>query len=261
MSSVSGIGSKQRYVGVPISLDKPEPEVIEKVAFECHRCGQMVDSEKGFYVSHNRLKPDRFGGVKSILCAASNNKVKAELRSVTFSGKCDQCNIDMEITATEEYPGGLKKYGGLTEGPCVVCDGKTHASCDQPDCGELLTEVDGTWVHTKSGLDDCSNSASQWYVLDMDQPTPASPATSLSSITPPAPPYVQIAGPFASEADAYQEQGNRLNAPTATGNENYEVAELQKYPTKASPFAPTIKSNPVNIVQLHDGFTIEELDD
>lgn len=259
-SGVSGVGSKQRYTGVPISLDRKEEPKYEKVAFECHRCGQMVDSEKGYFVEHYRVKTDRYGAPKRILCAASNNKVRAELRSLSMTGECSQCGTEMTVNLTEEYPGGLKKYGGFQTQNCVLCDGKRHATCE--GCGQGLVEIETTdeslgvpvtmssWVHDAGEKPECDNAGEQWFVYDYNQPHPTDPGK-----------YVQIAGPFPTDTDALQEQDNLENAPTASGNENYGTGSEVVAGTTAKAFAPSIKQNPVNEVLLYDGFEIEERDD
>lgn len=262
MSSVSGVGSKQRYTGVPLSIDKKDAPKIEKVPFECHRCGQTVDSEKGYFLEHYRVKMDRYGAPKRILCAASNGKVRAELRSVTFNGACDQCGMEQEVTATEEYPGGLRQYGGFLKQTCVVCDGKKHATCDSPGCPdadltEIETEVEQLgipiktthWVHTTSGKPECGNDGEQFFVVDTQQTDPATGT------------YVKVAGPFATEQLSEDERDHLENAPTATGNECYETSSEVLVGTNASAFVLSIKTNPVNEILLYDGFEIFERDD
>lgn len=259
MSTIKGIGSMQTYQGVQLSIDKENKPVIEKVPFKCHRCDQTVDSEKGYFVEHYRVKQDRYGGPKRMLCAASNNKVREELKSLHVEGTCSQCGIDVEMTFTEDYPGGLRKYGGLVDVECPACDGKTHATCDSAGCGEPLTEVEVEdkqlgipittkhWVH--SGTQDvaCANAGSVWFVYDEN-------AVDVNGN------WTKIAGPFPDLTAAETHYQQLINAPTATGNENYAVDSEMVPGTNASPFVPTIKTNPVNIVRCHDGFTIEEWD-
>lgn len=261
MTSVSGIGSKQRYVGVPLSIDKkPEPK-YEKVPFECHRCHQMVDSEKGYFVEHYRVKTDRYNAATKVMCAASNNKVRAELREVNLDGECEQCGTHVELHLKEDFPGSLKQYGGFIDTPCTVCDGKKHATCEE--CGKNLVEIESVdntlgvpvtttaWVHdTDEQKPECDNTGQQWFVYDYNQPDPTNPNT-----------YVKVAGPFAAQSDAIQEQDNLENAPTATGNENYVTDSEVVAGTTAKAFALSIKQNPACTVRVHDGFTIEERDD
>lgn len=254
--SIQGVGANQKYVGVPISLDQKK-EAFPKVPFECHRCNEMVDSEKGYYVEHYRVKIDRYGGPKRILCAASNNKVRAELRTLEVAGECDQCGIEVELKMTEEYPGGLLKYGGFLDVPCTVCDGNKHATCEE--CGQSLHEVEtkdptlgvtvSHWVHDGDSKPECDNAGEQFFVFDYNNTDPATGT------------YVKVAGPFPVQADAVQEQDNLENAPTASGNENYGVNSEVVAGTNAKAFAPSIKQNPAAIVRVHDGFTIEERDD
>ena len=255
--SVQGVGANQRYVGVQLSMDK-KVKHYEKVPFECHRCHEIVDSEKGYFVEHYRVKQDRYGGVRKVLCAASNNKVKAELRTLEVSGECPQCNTEVELKMTEEYPGGLKQYGGFLDVPCPVCDGRKHATCEE--CGQGLVEVETTdttlglpvtttaWVHDADDKPECDNAGEQWFVYDMDQQKADGT-------------YTAIAGPFPDESTADQEQTNRENAPTATGNENYGTASEETPGTTAKAFALSIKQNPECIVRVHDGWFIEERDD
>lgn len=260
IQGVTGIGANQRYTGVPISLDKPKQPEYEPVKFECHRCHQQVDSLKGYFVEHYRVKIDRYGGPQRVMCNASNNKVRAELRTLTLKGACDQCGTEQELSMTEEYPGGLKQYGGFMKQPCVVCDGKTHATCEE--CGKDLTQTEHTdnslgmpvtttvWVHTADSKPECDNTGEQFFVYDYDQQDPNDPHK-----------YVKVAGPFPTEADAEQEQQNLENAPTASGNENYAVDSESVPPTNAKAFALSIKQNPINEILLYDGFEIEERDD
>lgn len=258
--SIQGVGANQRYVGVPISLDKKEQPVYEKVPFECHRCHQMVDSQKGYFVEHYRVKIDRYGGPQRVMCNASNNKVRAELRTLRLTGECDQCGTEQTLEMTEEYPGGLKQYGGFMKQPCIVCDGKTHATCEE--CGKDLTQTEITddslgtpitttvWVHTADSKPECDNAGEQWFVYDYDHQDPTDPNK-----------YVKVAGPFPTENDADQEQANLENAPTALGTENYGTDSETVPGTSAKAFALSIKQNPVNEILLYDGFEIEERDD
>ena len=260
MTSVSGIGSKQRYVGVPLSIDKKPEKKYEKVPFECHRCHQVVDSEKGYFVEHYRVKVDRYNSATKVMCAASNNKVRAELREVNLDGECEQCGTRVELHLKEDFPGSLKQYGGFIDTPCTVCDGKKHATCEE--CGKNLVEIESVdntlgvpvtttaWVHDTPDEQkpECDNAGEQWFVYDMDQQNANGT-------------YVAIAGPFPDENAADLEQTNLENAPTASGNENYGTASEVVGGTTAKAFALSIKQNPACNVRVHDGFTIEERDD
>lgn len=253
MTSVSGIGSKQKYVGVQLSIDKKVDDT-PKVPFQCHRCEQMVDSQKGYFVEHYRVKTDRYGAPRRVLCNASNNKVRAELRTIELHGECDQCGVELDLSSTEEYPGGLTQYGGFLDVPCIICDGRKHATCEE--CGKGLVEVEtkdptlgvtvSHWVHDTDDKPECDNAGEQWFVYDANQPNPNGTG------------FVRIAGPFTTEQDAEQEVNNLENAPTATGNEAYGTVAEETPGTTAKAFALSIKQNPVNMVRVHDGFTIEE---
>jgi hypothetical protein len=268
VTSVSGVGSKQVYTGVPLSIDKKQPIKYEKVPFECHRCAQIVDSEKGYFVEHYRVKQDRYGAHKRILCAASNNKVRAELRTLSLTGECDQCNTEMTLEMTEEFPGGLQRYGGFMKQNCTICDGRKHATCEE--CGQILVEIEsvdnslGTpitttaWVHDADNKPECDNAGTQFFVVDYDQPIAP---TGVPGATAPATAYTPVAGPFPDQPTAQQEQNNLEQAPTATGNENYGLESTPVAGTNAKAFALSIKQNPVNEVLLYDGFEIEERDD
>lgn len=252
--SIQGVGANQRYVGVPISLDKPTEPKYEKVKFECHRCKEQVDSEKGYFVEHYRVKIDRYNGHQRVMCAASNNKVRADLRTLSLSGECDQCGTEQTLELKEDYPGGLQKYGGFMKQNCVICDGKKRATCE--DCGQNLVEIESTddslgipvtttaWVHDADQKPECDNAGEQWFVYDHDQSPPT-----------------KVAGPFPDHAAAIQEQDNLEQAPTATGNENYGTNSEVVAGTTAKAFALSIKQNPVNEILLYDGFEIFERDD
>src|SRR3954468_19200852 len=118
---------------------------LSVVEFECPKCKQHVKGNKGYYVEHNITRTNRYGLGEERMCPASNNKIKAELRTLDLHGACDSCGTEMDFKLTEEYPGGLKQEGGVLEVPCVVCNGRTEATCEK--CGNLIVKKDEVWKH------------------------------------------------------------------------------------------------------------------
>src|SRR3954447_24047019 len=97
---------------------------LSHIDFPCTECYQRVKGNKGYYVEHEISFTNRYGLPETRLCNGSNNKIKAELRTLTLHGQCSNCDTEFDFTLTEEFPGGLKQEGGVMEVPCIVCHGK-----------------------------------------------------------------------------------------------------------------------------------------
>lgn len=129
-------------------------KVISAIEFPCPKCHQKVKGNRGYLVEHNITFTNRYGMPETRMCPASNNKIKSELRTLTMHGQCSDCDTDFDFKLTEEYPGGLKQEGGVMEVPCIVCHGKTTATCEH--CGGSLTKGDdGTYTHDLTGKNEC----------------------------------------------------------------------------------------------------------
>lgn len=201
--------------------------VISLIDFECPSCKQMVKGNKGYYIEHTASRIDRYGTPVKRLCPRSNNPIKADLRTLTMHGKCDDCDTEFDFKLTEEYPGGLKKEAGYMEVPCVKCTGLTTATCEH--CGDGLTKVDATdqkmvgcivepgqparWIHNTSQKNEC---------------------------------------PFDPNA-VVEDDDEDLD------DEFFEAAPKEQ--TYANPLAGTEHTAPLSMVTVTDGFTIAEPDD
>jgi len=158
----------------PTSPSAPKPsgpraseKIISAIDFPCPKCRQQVKGNKGYYVEHNVTFTNNYGLPETRLCPASNNKIKAELRTLVMHGQCDECDTEFDFKLTEEYPGGLKQEGGVLEVPCIVCHGKTTATCEH--CGGDLEKSDaGEWHHDLTGKDECPFGAVVDDTLDED---------------------------------------------------------------------------------------------
>jgi len=128
-------------------------KIISAIEFDCPKCRQKVKGNKGYYVEHNVTRTNNYGLPETRLCSASNNKIKADLRTLTLHGQCSECDTAFDFKLTEEYPGGLKQEGGVMEVPCIVCHGKTTATCEH--CGGELTKRDDAWEHDLTGKNEC----------------------------------------------------------------------------------------------------------
>jgi hypothetical protein len=141
-------------------------KVISAIDFPCPKCHQQVKGNKGYYVEHTITRINNYGLPETRLCNGSNNKIKAELRTLVMHGQCGECDTEFDFKLTEEYPGGLKQEGGVLEVPCIVCHGKTTATCEH--CGGDLVKKEDVWFHELTEKNECPFGSSTPEDLDED---------------------------------------------------------------------------------------------
>jgi hypothetical protein len=203
--------------------------VISSIDFDCPKCHQKVKGNRGYLVEHNVSFTNRYGLPETRLCNGSNNKIKAELRTLNLHGECGNCGTEFDYKLTEEYPGGLKQEGGVLEVPCIVCHGKTTATCEH--CGGALTKGEGenaAWTHDMTGKNECPFAGVQDDSLDDDLDDEFFEA---------APKGPQAASPLAGTEKTAElhmvlvDDGHEIpeydDTPTTTSTENSEDALAQ----------------------------------
>lgn len=187
---------------------------LSAIDFTCPECSQKVKGNKGYYVEHEITFTNRYGQPETVLCNASNNKIKADLRTLVMHGECGNCATEFDFKLTEEYPGGLKQEGGVMEVPCIVCHGKTTATCEH--CGGNLSKNDeGVWLHDLTDKNECPFGGPGDDPLDEDLDDEFFEA---------APQGPQVASPLAGT-----EKTAELHMVLVS--DNYEIPEYDDTPT------------------------------